>query len=252
MALLSAAETVRLAAQPILEFARGWMLHPATAARGEELGLLPGRGFWVCGRNGVLGDVDADVVTAAIGFMHPDAVRRFWEHRPAELTPHQLAAEYAACAYRWAADALAAVPAAELRRLDALGRTVAAAALPQLGALFAGWRALAQPEEPAAAVALTLHVLRELRGGAHLAAVVGSAMAPWEAAYTAPPPRGGEAWVVDLGWAAPEADAGLIALRREIAEANTSLACVPAYAALNPEERSEFIELLTNARRAIG
>ena len=69
MALLSAAETVRLAAQPILEFARGWMLHPATAARGEELGLLPGRGFWVCGRNGVLGDVDADVVTAAIGFI---------------------------------------------------------------------------------------------------------------------------------------------------------------------------------------
>jgi len=252
MSQLTAAETVRAAAQPILEFTRGWMLHPDTNARGTELGLLPGRGFWICGRNGVLGDVDADVVTAAVGFMHPDSVRRFWEHRPAGYTPAQLAAEYAACAYRWAATALAGVAESDLRRLDQLGRIVTAAALPQLGALFAGWRAFPRPHAPAEAVALTMHVLRELRGGAHLAAVVGAGLAPWEAAFAAPPPRGGMGWVTDLGWPEPTMDAGLASLRREQVEAQTSLLLVPAYEALAPAERSEFVELLGTARAAIG
>lgn len=252
MSDLTAAETVRQAALPILEFSRGWMMSPATAARAEELGLLPGRGFWVCGRNGVLGDVDADVVCAAIGFMHPDAVRRFWEHRPTDVTPRQLAEEYAACAFRWAGPALAPIAEADLRRLDQLGRTVANAALPQLGALFAGWRAFPRPEDPAEAVALTLQVLRELRGGAHLAAVIGSGLAPWAAAYVAPPPRGGTAWVVDLGWPEPEGDPALLGLRRDQVEAQTSLLCVDAFAALAPAERAEFLELLVAARAAIG
>jgi len=249
---LTAAETVLAAAQPILEFARGWMLSPETAARGGELGLLPGRGFWVCGRNGVLGDVDADVVTAAIGFMHPDAVRRFWEHRPAAPSARALAEAYAECAYAWGRTALASVPEADLRRLDVLGRKVADAALPQLGALFAGWRTFPRPSGAAEAVTLTLHVLRELRGGAHLAAVVGSGLAPWEAAYAAPPPRGGTQWVTDLGWPEPVADGGLISLHRDRVEAQTSILCIPAFEALAPAERREFIDLLVAARAAIG
>lgn len=252
MSPLTAAETVRRAAVPILEFSRGWMISPATTARGQELGLLPGRGFWVCGRNGVLGEVDADLACAAIGFMHPEAVRRFWEHRPDGVTSRQLAAEYAGCAYRWAGPALASVPETNLRRLSTLGRIVAGAALPQIGALFAGWRAFPQPEDPAEAVTLTLHVLRELRGGAHLAAVIGSGLPPWAAAYTAPAPRGGAGWVRDLGWPEPDGDPALFSLRRDQVEAQTSLLCVDAYSALDPGERSEFLDLLGEARAAIG
>lgn len=248
---LSAAEAVAATAQPILEFSRGWMLHADTAARGEELGLLPARGFWVCGRNGVLGDVDADVVANAIGFMEPATVRRFWEHRPPEHSARQLAGEYAACAYRWGGQALKDVPRADLVRLNELGRKLADAALPQLGALFAGWRAMAQPEDPAEAAALTMHVLREWRGGAHLCAVTGSGMHPLEAALAAPAPRGGPRWVKDLGWPEPYPDPARSALRRMAAEAQTSVLCLPAFEALTPVERAELTRLIVQVRAAI-
>ncbi|MCC6436119.1 MAG: hypothetical protein IT196_13880 [Acidimicrobiales bacterium] len=249
---LSAAEAIARTAQPVLEFARGWMINPDTAARGDELGLLPGRGFWVVGRCGVLGDVDSDVVANAIGFMAPDAVRRFWEHRPADRPARELAGEYAECAYRWGRTALAGVDEARLRRLDELGRAVADAALPHLGSLFAGWRAMPAPPDAAAAVTLTLHVLRELRGGAHLLAVLGSGMHPVEAALAAPPPRGGEGWARDLGWAAPYPDVTLAGWRRDRADAQTSLLCLAAFEALTGAERAELADLVDEARAAIG
>lgn len=251
-ASLSAAEAIAAASQPILEFTRGWMLGKPTAARGDELGLLPGRGFWVCGRNGVLGDVDADVIANAIGFMHPTLVRKFWEHRPADLTAARCAEEYIGCAFRWAPGALTSVPEAKLRRLNELGRALADAALAQTGALFAGWRAMAQPDEPAAAVALTMHVLREMRGGAHLLAVLGQGMHPVEAALAAPPPRGGAEWAKELGWPEPYPDAAGAALRRAQAEAQTSLLLLPAYEALPAADRGELVDLIIEARAAIG
>lgn len=247
----SAAEAVAATALPILEFTRGWMLRPETAARGEELGLLPGRGFWVCGRNGVLGDVDADVVAHAIGFMEPAAVRRFWEHRPQGQSSQQLAIEYAECAYRWAVPALKDVPEADLVRLNELGRKLVDAALPQLGSLFAAWRAVPQPQHPAEAATLTMHVLREWRGGAHLSAVIGSGMHPVEAALAAPAPRGGPKWARDLGWSEPYPDRGRATLRRDIAEAQTSVLCLPAFEAQSPAERSELTRLILGLRAAI-
>ncbi len=248
---LTAAEAVAATAQPILEFTRGWMLHADTAKRGDELGLLPGRGFWVCGRNGVLGDVDADVVAHAIGFMEPATVRRFWEHRPPGQSAHELATEYAACAYRWAVPALKAVPEADLVRLNQLGRKLADAALPQLGALFAGWRAMAESQNPAEAATLTMHVLREWRGSAHLSAVMGSGMHPLEAALAAPAPRGGPKWVKDLGWVEPYPDPARSALRRTIAEAQTSVLCLPAFEAQSPSDRAELTRLILQLRASI-
>lgn len=249
---LTAAEAIAAASQPILEFTRGWMLGKPTAARGDELGLLPGRGFWVCGRNGVLGDVDADVVAAAIGFMHPSKVRQFWEHRPGGHSSRQLAEEYIGCAFRWAPGALASVPAERLARLQTLGRKLADAALPQLGALFAGWRAMPSPDDVAGAVALTMHVLREMRGGAHLNAVMGLGLHPVEAALAAPPPRGGAEWARELGWPEPYPDPTLASWRRDQAEAQTSTLLLAAYEGLSGEERAELVELITEARAAIG
>ncbi|MEZ5264547.1 MAG: hypothetical protein R2755_22830 [Acidimicrobiales bacterium] len=249
---LTAAQAIARTAQPILEFARGWMINRDTAARGDELGLLPGRGFWVVGRCGVLGDVDADVVANAIGFMAPADVRRYWEHRPSDRPARELATEYAECAYQWGRGALAGMDEARLRRLDQLGRAVADAALPQLGALFAGWRAMPAPPDAAAAVTLTLHVLRELRGGAHLLAVLGSGMHPAEAALAAPPPRGGMEWARDLGWSGPYPDEVAAGWKRTQADAQTSVLCVPAFEALSGAERAELADLVDEARAAIG
>jgi hypothetical protein len=247
---LSATEIAAATAQPVLEFTRGWLLSPETAKRGAELGLLPGRGFWVCGRAGVLGDTDADVVTAAVGFMHPDRLRPFWETRPDGLGAHDLAAAYAECCFEWARTALSGVPEADLRRLTVLVRRVVDGALPQTGALFAGWRAMPAPADAAAAAALALHVLRELRGGAHITAIAASGLTPAEAALSAPPPRGGEAWARDLGWPEPYPDPTSLGGRRANAETFTTTLVAPAYEALDEAERAELVGLLATAHAA--
>ena len=109
------------------------------------------------------------------------------------------------------------------------------------------------PEDAAAAVTLTLHVLRELRGGAHLAAVVGSGMHPAEAALAAPPPRGGPGWAADLGWPEPLPDMAVASTHRSQAEVQTSALCVSAFEnGLSPAERFEFATLVVEARAAIG
>src|SRR5690606_19960329 len=240
---LSSADVVARTSTAVLEFGRGWLIAKDTNARGEELGLLPGRGFWVCGRGGVLGDVDADVVAAAVGFMHPDRLRTFWESRPAELSAARAAAEYAGCCFDWARRALVSLPEADLVRLSELTRAVVDAALPATGgALFAGWRAMPAPEDPPAAAALALHVLRELRGGAHLTAVLATGLTPVEAALAAEPPRGGPDWARDLGWPGPFGEPAALVPARAAAERLTSELIAPAYEVLGAAERSTFVD----------
>ncbi|MPY93568.1 MAG: hypothetical protein GEV08_11055 [Acidimicrobiia bacterium] len=249
----SAADVVARTSTAVLELGRAWLIAPETNARGEALGLLPGRGFWVCGRGGVLGDVDADVVAAAVGFMHPDRLRTFWESRPAELAAAKAASEYADCCFTWARRALAGVPEPDLARLTELTRTVVDAALPALGgALFAGWRAVPAPKDAAASAALALQALRELRGGAHLTAVLATGLTPLDAALAAEPPRGGPAWARDLGWPEPYPDAAALVPARAEAERLTSELVAPAYEVLSPAERSRFVELVLAARAAVG
>jgi hypothetical protein len=247
---LSASDVIDATRTPILEFTRGWMVGPLTAELVPELGLDAGFGPWVCGRAGVLGEVAADVAAAGIGFMHPAAVRRYWEHRPAGLTGEAVAARYIACAYRWAPEALAALPSDDLDQLDRLGRVVIDAALPSVGLLFAGWRRVAPPREPACRVALTLHVLRELRGGAHLSAVHAAGLGPLGSIMASDPPRGGVEWAGALGWPGPYPTADPAA--RAEAERLTTVICEPAYDALAAEDRQRFVDLVLAARATIA
>lgn len=249
---LSAADVVARTSAPVLEFTRGWLVSEATNARGEALGLLPGRGFWVCGRCSVLGDVDADVVAAAIGFMAPHRVRHFWESRPEGLSSAKALAEYSDCCFTWARTALTAVPEDDLVELTTLVRKVVDHALSATGALFAGWRAVPVPADPQAAAALAMQVLRELRGGAHITAVLATGLTPAEAALAADPPRGGPAWARDLGWPEPYADPAALVPARAEAERLTAELVTPAYEALSPGERPRFVELVLEARAAIG
>jgi len=248
---LSAIDVVERTRQPILEFARGWLMSPDTAAKGAELGLPKGFGFWVCGRGGVVGDVDSDVAAAAIGFMAPPVVRSIWEARPAGLAARDCAAAYAECCFAWGRVALADVPEARLERLDALARAVADAAPAVTGALFAGWRAMPRPADAAARVALSMHVLRELRGGAHLSAIQASGLSPVGSIMASPAPRGGADWAGALGWSEPYPDAAGLGEARQAAEALTSKICAPAYEVLDPIERADFVELVATARAAI-
>ena len=236
---------------PVLEYGRGWMAAPTTAARARDLGFDNPFGIWVNGRAGAMGDVTADVAAAAIGFMAPDLVRTLWNGRPEGLTPAGTAMAYAEAAADWGRETLADVPSADLERLAQLCHRVAEAAQPSVGALFAGWRTLARPEDPAGRATVVLNVLRELRGGAHLSAVQAVGLGPHGAIMAAPDPvRGGPAGAERFGW--PEPHPAVDHERRAEAERLTTVICAPAFASLGEAEGRELIELVTAARAALG
>jgi hypothetical protein len=135
----------------------GFMMDGATYARGAELGF-EGMDFYAAGRAGVLGDTHADVVVAALVFFEPKVVHTSWERSAAVMPRAEAANEWAAAAHRWAQAHLP--DDADWPTLAALlGRIVHAA--PVAGApLFAGWRALDEPEDPKE---LALHRVNALR-----------------------------------------------------------------------------------------
>ncbi len=87
-------EAVRGCAGRVGKLGGAWMFDEQTLARGLELGLTSWS-WYHCGRGGVLGDGDADVVIAAFGFFPPALQRKAWEKGKAVLPPSQAAREYA-------------------------------------------------------------------------------------------------------------------------------------------------------------
>ncbi|MGI9597884.1 MAG: SCO6745 family protein [Acidimicrobiales bacterium] len=247
---LSSEQVMALTAVPILEYGRAWMMTPAVAERAAELELVRGFGFWVNGRAGVLGDVDADVAAAAIGFMAPDSVRELWGVRKAGTTPSEVAEAYADVAAGWGRETLSAIDPSDLVRLTELCDKIADAALPSCGTLFAGWRSLDRPGDPAGDATIALNVLRELRGGAHLSAVHAVGIGPHGAIMAADDPvRGGAAGAERFGWTSPHPPAD--ETRRLEAERITTEICRPAFDALDQGERAEFVALVRRARAAV-
>ena len=253
MTTMTAAEQVERVLKPIQQFVRGWMTGPPTDQLAALLGIASGSDLWIVGRAGVLGDCDASVAAAGLGFLAPQRVRAAWEAVPAGLTHRQVADAYTELCCRWGATELAKFDAARMARLDDLGRRIADAADGSLGVVFAGWRAQPQPDDVNARVALTMHVLRELRGGAHIIAVNASGITPLDAvlASPAPPPRSGPVWAEHLGWTGPFADITEAREARREAERLTSRILVPIYASIGDEALDEFAELVETTRNAI-
>jgi len=117
--------------------------------------------------------------------------------------------------------------------------------------LYAAWRAQPLPDDPPARAAQLLHVLREHRGSAHVAAVRVAGLRPVEAVVASP---GGarEAWF--FGWSEDETslvvDADLTA-RRDGAEDLTDALAAPAYGALTSADVAELVALLAAAEEAV-
>ena len=235
---------------PILEFGRAWMASPATAARAEELGLKAPMGFWTIGRAGAMGEVGPDVAAGAIGFMAPDRVSDYWDHRPAGVTSTTIALEYAEAAAAFGRAALDAVSDEDLAELVALCDKIADAAQPSVGLLFAAWHGLARPTDPAGAATVALNVTLEHRGGAHLSAVQAVGIGAHGAIMAANDQvRGGPAGAARFGWPEPHPEPDFD--RRAQAEELTTAICRPAYAGLGDLERQRFVELVTTARATI-
>lgn len=202
-------------------------------------------GPYVKGRGSVLGDVDADVVTAAFGFFPPDSVRACWES--VKMPAAEARAGYARAAQEYGRRKLGSF--AEAGRLaDLMQRVVDAAEVGGVP-LFAGWRAVEMPEDGPARVQQLGHVLRELRGGLHFLAVRSQGLSPLEAVVIGGSPLAeGTEQARRFGWPEPyEKPTPETRARWEAAEALTDVLIAPAFAVLSEAEHGELAESLAKA-----
>lgn len=232
---MDALDAARASAPAVSTITSHFMLAGRTYKKGAELGF-EGLDFYVTGRGGVLGQVDADVVTAAFAFFEPAHIRTQWEKGLTVMSAAEAGRAFAACASDWAAEHVP--PDLDATRLAELAGRVASSARVSCAPVFAGWRTLEVPSDPAAAAVHQLNALRELRLGLHASCIVASGLAPLEAMAIKSP---GMAPV--FGWAElPEVDDAQRA-RWEEAEANTDRAIAHAYEALTDAERAELVDL---------
>jgi hypothetical protein len=215
---------------------------PKTLRRAREL-TLSGWAFYVAGRGGALGDVRADTVAAALGFIAPEAVNDGWEAARRVVPPAEVAAQSLAECCRWGVEHLGAFGG--LRRLVELLERAVLAADPAGMPLFAAWRAMPVPSDaPGARATVLLHLLREHRSGGHLLAVRAAGLSPLEAIISGPD---GEAGAVAFGWQPPYPPLGPLVRRRAWAEAVTDRIAGQAFRVLDPVERAELVGLLESA-----
>lgn len=239
---------VAAAKAPIGDLGGAWMVGEAEERATSDAGLA-GWQLYFLARHGVLGDVDADVVTAVACFFPAGVVRENWEAARATLTPEQAVERYLALLRGWGRQRLTGFDGVD--RLCALAQKLVDGADVTGLPLFAGWRAVPLPDDAPARCVQLMHVLREHRGSCHAVAVVASRLPPLTAILAN---VGGEANARDYGWQPPfpdvtDADRAL----RARAEGLTDDLATPAYAALDQGEREELLALLTAAHaRAFG
>ena len=195
--------------------------------------------YYFAGRAGVLGDVDADVVSAGLGFFEPALVRKMWDAGIAVEGARAAAARYGAACAHWGRSRLVGFDGAG-RQADLI-RHVIDSVDPIGLPLFAGWRAEPRPDDDAARAYFVTHILRELRCAAHINAVVATGIAPRDAMLVAD----GEGTAQQFGWPAPFHDVShLVELRAET-EATTDRTMTRFFdRALNADESAELLDLV--------
>jgi hypothetical protein len=223
-------------AKPIGDLPSNFMLDSATYERGNELGF-DGIDFYVCGRAGTLGDVDAGVVSAAMVFFNPSMIRRRWERGCQVMPPRQAAEEFATCLHNWSSYHLEADLDYEMVA-DLLGRLIGAAS-PTGAPLFAAWLTLTEPPDPAQLVMHRLNALRELRGAMHSNAVLAAGLDPLIALLIKTPFMAGI-----FGWEEPYPDVELARDAWQEAEVATNRAMGRVLKVLDKTEQDRLAEAL--------
>ncbi|MFC6880997.1 MULTISPECIES: SCO6745 family protein [Actinomadura] len=243
-------EIAAAVAGPVGRLGGAFMASREAKAYSAETGLT-GWTPYFRGRFGVLGEVDADVVASAAGFFPLETVRQAWE-AGAGLPAATAADRYAAVAHdfgrRTLADFAESARLADLLKLVADGADVVGAPL------FGGWRAMPLPEDDRARVIHLAHVVRELRGGLHIVAVLASGLSPLEAVLSGKSAilPDGEPNAEYFGWPRPYPEVTEDVRRRhDDAERLTDELMAPAFTALDKPQADELVTLLEKAERAV-
>lgn len=225
-----------------------FMISREAKAFSQETGL-EGWAPYLRGRCGVLGEVDADVVASAAGFFPVEVVRAAWNSGRPGVPADRAAHRYAQVCQDFGRRKLAGFGEAD--RLAELLDGVVADAGPVGAPLFAGWRAMPLPDDGPARVLQLAHVLRELRGGMHITAVLASGLTPLQAMLVGGSQiiPDGEASARYFGWTGPfPALSDEVRQGRFRAERLTDELVAPAFASLTEAAGAELVALLDRAR----
>ncbi|WP_240506438.1 SCO6745 family protein [Thermoactinospora rubra] len=232
---------------PIGVLGGGFMISREAKALCEKYGLGP-RELYFRGRCGVLGEVHPDVVTSVAVFFPAGHVTESWEGGR-KLPVEEAVAAYAGACQDWGRRKLGGFDGCA-RIAELLEKVVREASV--LGApLFAGWRAVPLPDDPPARAAQLMHLVRELRGGLHAAAVLAAGLHPLEATLAAEhsgTPFGqatGEMIARFFQWPEPyPVPSPEVVERRRQVEERTDDLMAPFFAVLTDAEREELAELV--------
>ncbi len=241
---LSPIEAAQALCDPVGDVGGRFMLDGATYAAGAELGFA-GMDFYFCGRGGVLGPVDADVVTAEFGFFAPDVVEANWTAGRNVLPLEEAATHFMSQGHEWGRQHLPQDLDAE-RLVELTHRVVAASDVATSDGrlmLFQRWREQPWPEDARAAALHATHLLRELRGGAHVAAVREVGIDPHAAVMV----KGGQGTAEFFGWSAPHPDPDGARAGWEAAERSTDEQVATALEGLDATSRTELVALVRAA-----
>jgi hypothetical protein len=173
-------ELIAETAPAIYTLGSAYYFVPPTLEAGKEAGL-DGFRFYFLGRGGVLGDVEAQVIASAFGYFEPGLLKNMWDSGREVMAPREAARLHLRCAHDYGRAHFSQV--GELDDFCAAAEAVIEATDPAGLTLYAGYTAEPLPDDlPARAMHLVV-VLRELRGSAHLLAVVASGLTPKVAHY---------------------------------------------------------------------
>lgn len=226
-------ELVAATAAPINQLGALYYFHPTSLAKGKEDLGLDGMRFYFLGRGGLMGDVEAPTVTSAFGYFAPAVVDKMWNSARERCTPADAANAALACNAEIGRGALADVEGLDAF-CDAAEQVVAdvnPAGLP----LYAGVSAFPTPDDVPARAMHQCVVHRELRGSAHLAAVIAAGLHPSVAHAIRRPDD-----VATFGW--PEDLAITDEDRAKLTEVDATTDALSAshYASLSDEQRNAF------------
>ncbi|MGD9792277.1 MAG: hypothetical protein AB7V43_02250 [Acidimicrobiia bacterium] len=215
-----------------------FMFAKSTRALMTGLGINNPIAAYVCGRGGVLGDVAAEVVESAFGFMHPEMIATNWAEGTAIASARSASDAYREGCFVFGRETLGDIDGID--EFAALAeRVIDAAPLAGL-ALFAGWKAEPRPSDGPARAALALQTLRELRGSAHLVGIVAVGLEPKLAAAVKSPGN-----LKMFGWGELTADGASLQPQLDAAEDITDVIVGPAFATLSSTEQARFDAVLT-------
>ncbi|MGH9047328.1 MAG: SCO6745 family protein [Acidimicrobiales bacterium] len=214
--------------------------------KGEELGLGTFR-FYILGRGGVLGDVDASIVSSAFGYFAPHVIRTQWDKARSIVDPRTAGREYFECCGEFGRMKLSGLEGLDAL-CDALG-AVNDAADPAGLALYAGISGEPLADDAPARAMQLVAVLREFRGSAHLAAVIGALLEPRIAHFMRRPDFFGA-----FGYADDDKPEVTDEHRAKLAAADevTDAMVARAYSVLDDAQRAALLDGLGAMERALA